>query len=245
MRTSSKGLALIKQFEGCRLTAYKCVSTEKYYTIGYGHYGADVKAGMKISQAQAEAYLVADLVKFENYVNNPAYCPITASLNQNQFDALVSFTYNCGAGNLKTLCKGRSAAQIAEHITLYNKSGGKVLTGLVRRREKEKALFLTGAQTSSNQAPQTSSGGLAKKLQGATNKSTAKAGSYKTTTGLNLRYGPGSDKYASMVVMPKGTACRCYGYFSKDSTGAVWLYVVATVNNKQYTGYAKESYLQK
>lgn len=135
------GLQLIMQYEGCRLTAYKPVSTEKYYTIGYGHYGADVKKRMKISMAQAEAYLIADCQKFANYVDNKAYVPIT--LNDNQRDALISFAYNCGSGNLKKLCAGRTPEQIAAKIPAYNKAGGKVLNGLTRRRKAEQTLFLT------------------------------------------------------------------------------------------------------
>ena len=61
METSERGLGLIKQFEGCRLTAYKAVPTERYWTIGYGHYGADVKQGQIITQAQAEAF--ADMIE--------------------------------------------------------------------------------------------------------------------------------------------------------------------------------------
>lgn len=139
--TGAAGLALIKQFEGCRLKAYKPFSYEKYWTIGWGHYGADVTEGQTITQAQADAQLVADLKSYETSVRNAAYCPITASLTQNQFDALVSFTYNCGAGCLKTLCKGRTAAQIAGALPLYNRSGGKAVAGLTRRREAEQALF--------------------------------------------------------------------------------------------------------
>lgn len=141
LKTSDKGLALIKQFEGCRLTAYKAVSTEKYYTIGYGHYGSDVKVGMRISQAQAEAYLKADLAKFEKYVN--AYG--LSWINQNRFDALVSFTYNCGANNLKSLLNEgkRTAAQVSAKFAAYNKSGGQVLAGLTKRRAAEKKLFDT------------------------------------------------------------------------------------------------------
>ena len=134
------GLELIMSFEGCRLTAYKPVATEKYYTIGYGHYGLDVKRDMKISKAQAEAYLIADCQKFADYVDNKTYVPIT--LNTNQRDALISFAYNCGPGNLKKLCVGRTPAQIAEKLLAYNKAGGKVLNGLTRRREAERALFL-------------------------------------------------------------------------------------------------------
>lgn len=138
MKISSNGLGLIKQFEGCRLKAYKCVNTEKYYTIGYGHYGADVSSNMTITQAQADAFLVADIAKFESHVNATGLM-----LNQNQFDALVSFTYNCGQGNLKKLIANRTLSQIADAMLLYNKSGGKVLPGLVNRRKAEQTLFNT------------------------------------------------------------------------------------------------------
>lgn len=139
MKTSKNGIELIKKFEGCRLTAYKPVITEKYWTIGYGHYGADVKQGMRITHAQAEAYLRADLVKFETSVN-----ALSLPLNQNQFDALTSFTYNCGSGNLKKLVKGRNLREIADALLLYNKAGGKELKGLTKRRKEERNLFLKG-----------------------------------------------------------------------------------------------------
>lgn len=132
------GLALIKQYEGCRLAAYRCAAG--VWTIGYGH-TAGVHSGMTITQARADAYLQQDIAKFEGYVNNPAYVPITANLNQNQFDALVSFAFNLGAGNLRKLCKGRTAAQIAQAMTQYCKANGKVLAGLKRRRAAEQALF--------------------------------------------------------------------------------------------------------
>jgi lysozyme len=143
------GLALIKNFEGCRLKAYKPVSTEKYWTIGWGHYGADVQEGQTITQAQADALLVVDCQNYANAVDNPTYCPLTAQLNANQRDALISFTYNCGAGSLKTLCKGRTLAQICEAMALYNKSGGKALAGLTRRRKAEQALFNTPVEEAS------------------------------------------------------------------------------------------------
>lgn len=138
MKISQNGLNLIKQFEGCRLEAYKAVASEAYYTIGYGHYGPDVKKTMIISQAQADRYLEQDIVKFENYVNQT----VKTSLNQNQFDALVSFTYNCGAGNLKKLVEGRNLTQIADALLLYTHSGGKELPGLVKRRKAERELFI-------------------------------------------------------------------------------------------------------
>ncbi|MNJ25417.1 Lysozyme RrrD [compost metagenome] len=140
-KISQAGIRLIQNFEGCRLTAYKPVATEQYWTIGWGHYGPDVKQGMTITQAKADAMLVADLVRYETAVNN-----LNLQLNQNQFDALVSFCYNCGAGNLRKLCLGRTIAQIAQNITKYDKAGGKVLTGLVRRRKAELDLFNKGVE---------------------------------------------------------------------------------------------------
>lgn len=138
MKISNQGIALIKSFEGCRLTAYKAVSTEKYYTIGWGHYGSDVKAGQTISQKEADALLLSDIQRFVKYTNT-----YTALLkpNQNQFDALTSFCYNAGPGTLKNLVSGRTLKEIAEHITDYTKSGGKILKGLERRRQQEKELF--------------------------------------------------------------------------------------------------------
>ena len=137
-KISDQGIALIKSFEGCRLTAYKAVSSEKYYTIGWGHYGSDVKAGQTISQKEADALFLSDIQRFVKYTNN-----YTASLqpNQNQFDALTSFCYNAGPGTLKKLVSGRTLKEIAEHITDYTKSGGKILKGLERRRQQEKELF--------------------------------------------------------------------------------------------------------
>lgn len=137
---SANGLNLIKSFEGCKLTAYKCVPTEKYYTIGYGHYGSDVKAGMTITLKRAEELLLQDCQKFVNHVNS--YMD-NYNFNQNQFDALVSFAYNIGSIKQLTANGTRTTAQISTKITTYNKSGGKVLKGLVKRRAKEKALFDT------------------------------------------------------------------------------------------------------
>ena len=135
------GLALIKKFEGCRLKAYKPVSTEKYWTIGWGHYGPDVQAGQTITQEEADRLLVADCQKFADAVDNPRNCPLIGQLNANQRDALISFAFNCGAAALRTLCRGRGLPQIRDAMALYNKSGGKVLNGLVRRRAEEQALW--------------------------------------------------------------------------------------------------------
>ena len=132
------GLKLIMEFEGCRLTAYQC--SAGVWTIGYGH-TAGVHKGMKITQAQADEYLKHDVAKFEKYVNNPSYVPFTDKLNQNQFDALVSFAFNLGQGNVKKLCTGRVMNQIPSAMQQYCKAAGKTLSGLQRRRKAEAALY--------------------------------------------------------------------------------------------------------
>jgi GH24 family phage-related lysozyme (muramidase) len=135
MKISQKGIDLIKSFEGCKLTAYQ--DTVHVWTIGYGHTGG-VKSGQRITKAQAEDFLKADLAKFEKAVNT-----LKMDFNQNQFDALVSFAYNCGTGNLNKLCKGRTKAEIGSKMLLYNKAGEKVLAGLTRRRNAENKLYNT------------------------------------------------------------------------------------------------------
>lgn len=143
MKLSTAGLELIKSFEGCKLTAYKCTSSEKYYTIGYGHYGADVTAGMTITQEQADAYLASDCEKFEEKVNKYS----SYSFNQNQFDALVSFAYNIGSIDQLTANGTRDIATISTKMLEYVKSGGVTLSGLVTRRKKEQELFNTPVAT--------------------------------------------------------------------------------------------------
>ena len=150
MKTSQNGINLITSFEGCYTTAY-WDKWGKVWTIGYGHTGKDVYKGLVISKNQAENLLKQDLNRFEKYVNNPSYVP--HKLNQNQFDALVSFSFNLGQGNLKQLCANKNLSQIANDITLYNKAGGKTLNGLVRRRNAEKKLFLTGASVPPPSSP--------------------------------------------------------------------------------------------
>lgn len=143
MVTSNAGRNLIKQYEGCKLKAYKCPSG--VYTIGYGH-TKGVKADMRITKAQAEDLLTQDLATAESAVN--IYVK-RYSLNQNEYDALVSFTFNCGAGNLNKLCnKGlRKKSAIADKMLAYNKGNGKVLAGLTARRIEERKLFLTPVST--------------------------------------------------------------------------------------------------
>lgn len=140
MKTSQKGIDLIKKFEGCRLEAYKCPAG--IWTIGYGH-TKGVKDGMKITQAQAEEFLREDLRIYEQAVESCVKVP----LSQNQFDALVSFCYNCGGQALRTstllrLLNEGKYSETSEQFLRWNKAGGKVLVGLTRRREEEKKLFL-------------------------------------------------------------------------------------------------------
>lgn len=138
MKTSQRGINLIKEFEGLRLTAYRCPAG--VYTIGYGH-TRGVKRGMKITEEEASAFLTADLLNSEKAVER--YDSVY-HWNQNEFDALVSFTFNCGATNLRALLRNgrRNRSQIVATLPLYRKAGGKVLKGLERRRAAEKALFL-------------------------------------------------------------------------------------------------------
>lgn len=145
MNTSQTGIDLIKGFEGKRLVAYD--DGVGVWTIGYGTIkypnGVRVKKGDTCTEVQAETYLKSDLVKFENAINRLVKVP----LNQNQFDALSSFTYNLGETNLSksTLLRKLNAKDYkvaADQFLVWNKAGGRVLTGLVRRREAERSLFL-------------------------------------------------------------------------------------------------------
>lgn len=163
MNVSEKMKTQIKKWEGCRLKAYKPVKTEQYYTIGYGHYGADVSKDMEITQEEADHYFDVDIRRFEHYVDS-----LGRQWTQGQYDALVSFAYNCGAGNLKKLTTGRTPAQIAECIVLYNKAGGKVLNGLTKRREVERKYFTSSLKSAYEIAQEVMDGkwgsGLARKI---------------------------------------------------------------------------------
>ena len=144
MKTSQIGIDLIKQYEGLRLTAYVCAGGKN--TIGYGSTiikGKPVELGSTITLESAKEALREDLERFERGVNDY----LRVLLTQNQFDALVSFSYNVGLGNLKssTLLKKVNAnlfQDAAEEFLKWNKSNSKVLPGLIRRREAERNLFL-------------------------------------------------------------------------------------------------------
>lgn len=139
MRTSRTGIELIKAHEGLRLDAYLCPAGVP--TIGYGH-TYNVKIGDRITEEQAEKFLIDDLIVAETEVNRYGL-----NINQNQFDALVSFVYNVGAGNfrgstlLKRLKANPNDPDIANQFKKWVYGGGKVLPGLVRRRNEEAKLY--------------------------------------------------------------------------------------------------------
>lgn len=140
MNTSQNGISLIKKWEGCVLQVYVDVTGTK--TLGYGHTGADVNTlpvGARISQEQADAYLKADLSKFEANVNR---YDSTYHWTQNEFDALCSFAFNVGSIDQLVNNGLRTKAVIADKMLLYNKSKGIVLEGLTNRRKSERQLFL-------------------------------------------------------------------------------------------------------
>lgn len=156
MKTSRAGIELIKKWEGCRLTSYLC--SAGVWTIGYGLTSAagiiSVKPGMKITQAQADEYLVASLVKYEAAVQNA----LRRSPNQNQFDACVSLCFNIGPGAFTGSSIARrfnegDARGAADAFRLWNKAGGRVLQGLVNRREAERELFLRPSVAASPTPP--------------------------------------------------------------------------------------------
>jgi len=147
MTINAAGLALIKSFEAFRADAY--LDPVGVPTIGYGTtsnagIGVTVRLGMRITEAQAQAYLAAALDKFAAHIGPK----ITAPINENEWAAFLSLAYNIGPGAF-----GKSSALrkfnegdkegAANAILLWNKAGGKVLKGLIRRREAERALFLT------------------------------------------------------------------------------------------------------
>lgn len=141
------GLELVKSFEGKYNRAYK--DPIGIWTIGYGHTGTvdgkKISSGMTITDKKCDELLTKDLQQHANYVDK--YATGALKLNDNQRDALISFCFNCGPGNLQALVKGRTAKVVAEKILLYNKAGGKELAGLTRRRKAEQKLFNTPVKT--------------------------------------------------------------------------------------------------
>lgn len=143
-RASDTLISKLKEFEGLRLVAYKPTKAERWWTIGYGHSAGDVRAGMRINEEKAKELLRRDLFFVEKFVNG-----IPKIKTQGQFDALVSFTYNVGVGNLKrsTLLKkimhDAPTAEIQGEFMRWVYSGGKQLDGLVKRRRWEAKRWAT------------------------------------------------------------------------------------------------------
>lgn len=139
MEMSNAGLDLIKRFEGLRLTSYLCPA--KVWTVGYGSTGPHVKAGMTITEDEAEALLRKDVARFERGVS-----ALVGDTTQGRFDALVSFAFNIGLGALQssTLMKMHKAGNYdaaAAQFARWNKAGGRVLAGLSKRRAAEAELY--------------------------------------------------------------------------------------------------------
>ena len=149
MKISQKGLALIKEFEGYKTKLHNgdckayldTLAKPHIWTIGYGC-TEGVTEGMIWTEKQAEAMLLKEIAKHEKAVSDR----LKVKINQNQFDALVSLSYNIGPDAFPTLLRyvnNEDWKDAADSFTMYNKAGGKVYRGLTRRREAEKALFLT------------------------------------------------------------------------------------------------------
>lgn len=140
MKINKEGLSIIKKYEGLKLQSYLCPA--KVWTIAYGH-TKDVKEGMVITKEQADKLLIEDIINFELGVSKLVHSVI----NENQFSALVSFAFNLGLANLKrsTLLKKVNAnpndTTIKNEFSKWNKCGGKILAGLIKRRESEAELF--------------------------------------------------------------------------------------------------------
>lgn len=139
-RTNANGLKLIKVFEGLRLRAYQ--DSVGIWTIGYGT-TRGVRPGMTISEAEAEAFLQQDLVRFEQAIDDA----LKVSVNDNQFSALSCFTYNVGPGAFRSstllkLLNEQNLYGAADQFPRWNKAGGRTLAGLTRRRKAERSLFL-------------------------------------------------------------------------------------------------------
>ena len=144
MTPSKNCYDLIKEFEGCKLEAYPDpASGGEPWTIGVGS-TKGVHKGMVITQEQADEYLVNDVAYSAKAVNQM----VSGKITQNQFDALCSFAFNLGIGNLKnsTLLKklnGEDVESAADQFLVWNKAAGKVMAGFTRRREAERTLFLS------------------------------------------------------------------------------------------------------
>lgn len=143
MQTSAEMRRMISAWEGCKLVAYK--DPVGIWTIGVGHTGPEVGPGMRISQEEADEILSKDLARFERAVER-----LTPKTTQAQFDALVSFAFNCGEGaversTLRKLHNQGDHAAASREFAKWNKAGGRELAGLTRRRAGEAGVYAIGA----------------------------------------------------------------------------------------------------
>ena len=143
MTIDKEGIEFIKKFEGCKLTAYKPVSSEKYWTIGFGHYGKDVTQGMTITMERAEQLFRDDIKPIERSIHKLGKC-----LTQGEYNTLVSWIYNLGNGNFdsstlkKKILAEAEDEEITDQIVRWIYAGGKPLLGLKRRRVAEANMWL-------------------------------------------------------------------------------------------------------
>lgn len=138
---SDNCVSLVARFETCYYKAVK--EPSGVWRVGYGHTKNVTENTVVATEAEARALLKEDLARYASAVNSLiANKTIAFQMNQNRFDALTAFAFNCGNGNLEKLVKGRTAEEVAERILTYCKGGGKVLPTLVARRQAEKALFV-------------------------------------------------------------------------------------------------------
>lgn len=150
MKISEQGIKLIKDLEGCQLKAYD--DGTGTYTIGYGH-TLGVRKGQVITQSLADYYLKEDIIRYENGVNDL----VKVAINQNKFDALVSFSFNVGVGALEnsTLLREINRGNIIkeEYFTRWSYAGGVQLQGLINRRKKEYKLYTQDEENINNYSP--------------------------------------------------------------------------------------------
>ena len=223
MNISERGLNLIKSYEGCRLTAYRCPAN--VLTIGWGH-TKNVYEGMSITQDEADRLLAEDVQVYANAVNKYVS---KFNFNQNQFDALVSFAYNCGIGSLDSVCSCNTLDEIRAELPLYVNGGGVRLPGLVRRRNEELALFNEGCTTSFTSNINNTEGEVLERSYAETGVATV------IVDELNVRNVPSTENNEPVAVYYKGEEINYdsvyvtnkYYYISYVSTSGVRRYVAS------------------
>ena len=208
MNISERGLNLIKSYEGCRLSSYKCPSNK--WTIGWGR-TSGVYEGMVITQAQADQFLFEDVQRFVNAVNQ---YQSRFNFNQADFESFSSFAYNCGEGSLDAVMSCCNTKQeIAEECKLYNRSStGQILAGLVRRREEEYKLFTSGeGATAVNQANNSDGYSYAEK------------GEYFFNTRVKIRTAPNLDNATFTGVCYEAGESVEYHTVHRNKCGYNWI----------------------